>query len=59
MLEELDFEYNGKVIKGKYQIENNILTAFINGKSKSTQLSGMRGSEEFLARLLLKEILNE
>jgi len=59
MWDELEFEYNGKVIKGKYKIEKNILKALINGKSKSTQISGMRGSEENLARLLFKEILNE
>ena len=59
MWNELDLEYNGKIVKGKYKIEKNILTAFINGKSKSTQVFGLRGSEESLAHLLLKEILNE
>ena len=59
MFEELEFEFKRNLIKGKYKIDKNILTVYINGKSKSAQIGGMRGSEENLARLLFIEILSK
>ena len=59
MFEEIELEFKGHLIKGKYKVEKSILTVYINGKSKSAQIGGMKGSEENLARLLFIELLSK
>jgi hypothetical protein len=55
--EDVEIEFKGKIVKGRYSVSGNIITVTTLGGSKSTQLGRMTGP--ILAKILLHELAEE
>jgi hypothetical protein len=55
--EPIEIERDGRVYQGRFVIDGRAITVTCDGQSKSAPMSGMAGTPERLARLLLREIV--
>jgi hypothetical protein len=55
--QDVEVEYNGRIVRGRYSVSQNVITVTTLGGSKSTQLGRMTGP--ILAKILLSELAEE
>jgi len=55
----LEIFYKGKNYNGSYEISKGIISVYCSFFHKSTQLGASAANPEFLAKMILREIINE